>query len=153
MESTRRPEGPKGSPKGRRLEVGDRRAPKLLLHYIIRLYCTIALHYYIACLCCSSRRRLISLPVSAQRSWVAIHCTVEQYYTVLQYFKLHCLKISTCLGRPVSWHLPPASLTRDPLPSSKPFPLLPPFTHPFNVFSSSPLQHAMHTFRLSIYLL
>ena len=30
----RRPEGPKGGPKGHRLEVGARRAPKLLVLYI-----------------------------------------------------------------------------------------------------------------------
>ena len=34
---SRRPKGPKGGPKGRRLEVGARRAPKLLVcnHYIL----------------------------------------------------------------------------------------------------------------------
>ena len=131
----RRPEGPKGSPKGRRLEVGARRAPKLLLHYIALLHCIITL---LVCVAAAGAGSSVSLylPRDLGLQYIALLSSIIQYYSILNYTASRSQPALGAQSAGTSL-LPPLPETSFPLPNLSPFypPSLILSLPPFNVFS------------------
>ena len=137
MESTRRPEGPKGSLKGRRLEVGDRRAPKLLLHYIALLHCIITL---LVCVAAAGAGSSVSLylPRDLGLQYIALLSSIIQYYSILNYTASRSQPALGAQSAGTSL-LPP--LPETPFQTFPPSPLPPPLLHssclfPLSMFSA-----------------